>query len=147
MRTYQQSANKDNDSTSLLINQLSAYFQNVQHVVFAFLFGSYASSRAMKESDIDIAVYFEGAYGVEQINKIWRDLEPLTRKNIDLVVLNKAAPLLAFAALRGKAIIIKDYARYLDYMLVATSEAMDFAQCLNDMWTMRQQFRAAGKPT
>ncbi len=41
------------------IKLLKKYFEKKQEVLLAFLFGSFAKGFQMKESDLDIAVYFK----------------------------------------------------------------------------------------
>lgn len=117
----------------------------------AFLFGSWANSRECIDSDIDIAIYFKPEEnGVEwecldfrsdAEDSIWRDLERIIEKEIDLVVLNRASPTIADAALRGIQILIKDNGLYLDFLLRITSEAIDFRQWMEDYWKHKEEMR------
>ncbi len=129
-----------------MLNKLETYFKSLEDVSFAFLFGSYASGKAFKESDVDIAVYFKEGYSFERVKKIWSDLEDLLRKDIDVVILNTAAPLVGYSAIRGKAIVINNYASYLDYMLKISQEAEDFSALLLDMWKLREKIKAERMP-
>lgn len=119
---------------------LAAYFANRGDIAFAFLFGSQASGRATKLSDVDLAVYFypekrrpvqyqeEVFYNNE--DAIWSDLEKLTHKEVELLVLNRVSASIAASAIRGIPLAINDGGLYLDFMEAVTSEAEDFREMI-----------------
>ncbi len=94
---------------------LEKYFSSCMDVRLAFLFGSAARGRLSRSSDVDVAVYFEGEYSSEEMNSLWRDLEGLLDRDVDLLVLNKDNPTLAWSAMRGIPLLIRDYTFYLEY--------------------------------
>lgn len=114
----------------------------------AFLFGSYAKSMPHSESDMDIAVYFrtkgdcleweEFDIEYEGEDEIWLDLEKLLKRNVDLIVLNRARSSIANSAIKGVPIIIKDRGLYLDFMLRVTTEAEDYRETVEDFWRIKQ---------
>jgi predicted nucleotidyltransferase len=53
----------------------------------AFFFGSLSKGKVHKHSDIDIAIYLK-EYDINEVEKMWNDLEDLLKKDIDLIVLN-----------------------------------------------------------
>jgi len=122
--------------------QLKIYFQSAEAVLFAFLFGSHATGKVYKESDVDVAVYLQEGYSLSTVKKIWSDIEDIVKKDVDLIVLNTASPLIAQAALRGKPIVIKEQALYLNYLLQTTGEAEDFALFLQDLWQWKKNIKA-----
>ncbi|GAI91745.1 unnamed protein product, partial [marine sediment metagenome] len=103
------------------------------------------------ESDIDIAVYFKPENNIlewestdsqyESEREIWLDIERIVEKDVDLLVLNRAAATVADSALRGYPIIIKDRNLYMDFLLRITSEAIDFRQWIDGYWTFKEQRR------
>ncbi|HLC16602.1 MAG TPA: nucleotidyltransferase domain-containing protein [Thermodesulfovibrionia bacterium] len=121
---------------SLDIDALKQYFKIRGDAAFAFLFGSYAKGTATEISDVDIAVYFYPAnrhpieYEEEVFydgeDTIWDDLEKFLKQEVELVVLNRAYPVIAASAIRGIPLAINDWGLYLDFMAVVTSEAEDF---------------------
>lgn len=126
-----------------IAEDLKKYFSGRNDIAFAFLYGSQAKGRANQLSDVDVAVYFyprerrpieceqEVFYDAE--NEIWGDLEKLLKKEVELLVLNRAPATVAASALRGLAIVINDWDIYLDFMLVATDIAEDFTELvIND---------------
>lgn len=86
-------AQKNGESADYLGGkELKEYFEKQEKVVMAFVFGSFAKGRAMRESDIDIAVYFKPkgrAIELEEErnypgeNKIWEDVERILGREID----------------------------------------------------------------
>ena len=119
------------DNKMLVI--LKDYFNQREDVAFAFLFGSAVSGKVRDEGDIDIAVYFwperdieweEFNKKYEGENKIGLDLERLFKKEVDLVVLNRAKAILADEVLRrGEPIVIKNRGMFMDFLCIVSDEA------------------------
>jgi len=124
-----------------MVEKLKEYFGSREDICFAFLFGSHVLGKTFQESDVDIAIYFKEGYSFEPTKKIWGELEEILGKDVDLVVLNTAPPLIGYTAIRGKAIATNDYRMYLDYMLSVSQEAEDFREFVVDMWRLRERFR------
>ena len=116
-----------------LLNLLKDYFNEKEGVAFAFLFGSAAKGGVRREGDIDIAVYFRPEKDIEwenfnktykEENKIGLDLERLLKKEVDLIVLNRARAILADEIIRkGKPILIKDRGMFMDFLCIVSDEA------------------------
>ncbi|WHE06289.1 nucleotidyltransferase domain-containing protein [Thermoanaerobacterium thermosaccharolyticum] len=119
---------------------LKEFFKDREDIIMAFLFGSVAKGKSMKESDIDIAVYFKN-YDEKLVFKLWNDLEDLLKKDVDLVVLNIANATIAWEALRGEKIVVNDENFYLNYMLNVSMEAEDFREVVLDIYKRRQERR------
>ena len=121
-----------------IIKVLKRYFDDKDDVILAFLFGSVAKAHYGALSDIDIAVYLkEGANEI----KIWCDIERLLGKEIDLLVLNRAIPAVAWNAIRGIPLAIKDRALYLGLVLEVSREAIDLMERNLDMWKLKEEIR------
>jgi predicted nucleotidyltransferase len=115
------------------LERLRNYFEGRNEITFAFLFGSVARGKVHKDGDVDIAIYFwpEEDIEWEAFNKIYReessiarDLEKLLKKEVDLVVLNRARAVLADEILRKrKPILIKDRGIVLDFFCIISDEA------------------------
>jgi len=124
------------------LNSLRAYFKDKQSVEMSFIFGSQIKGTANIESDFDIAVYFKPKTGrleyeenifYEDEPAIWNDLEKILKNKVDLVVLNRVPATLANAVLKnGRVITVKNKFRYLDFMLVVSSLAIDFREFVKD---------------
>ncbi|KAF0134347.1 MAG: putative nucleotidyltransferase [Candidatus Saganbacteria bacterium] len=124
-----------------LESKLSEYFKNNKSIVLAFLFGSAAKGRQIAESDVDIAVWFKNNYTMKDIDKIWLEVEKAIKRNIDLIILNQARPTIAWEAMRGKKLSIKNYGLYIKKMLEVSSEAEDFNNFILDFWKLRRKLR------
>ena len=127
-----------------VLEKLKGYFESKSNVCFASLFGSYATGKTYAESDIDVAVYLKEGYSLESIKKVWRELEGLLERDVDLLILNTAPPLVGYAAMRGKTIVVNDYRMRLDYVLRVSQEAEDFREFFLDLWSLRERIKATG---
>lgn len=133
----------------LLIEELKKYFVLKKEIAFAFLFGSQATGRANKLSDVDIAVYFypkqrypleyEEEIFYESEDEIWADLDKLLNREVELLVLNRVSASIAASAIRGIPLLINDWGLYLDFMETITSEAIDFRNILINDFLERQK--------
>lgn len=115
-------------------------------VRMAFLFGSRARQKARRDSDVDVAVYWEGAPGRREEEALWAALEKAAGTDVDLVRLNDCPPTLAAEALRGIPLLIRDERFYLEYMLEVTREAEDFREFVFDLWRWRKRVKGGGRP-
>ena len=118
------------------IKKLKEYFERCKDIAFAFLFGSQATGKANKLSDIDIAVYFypEKRHPIEYEEEVfykgeeevWSDIERILKKDVEMLVLNRASSSVSASVIRGIPLAINDWGLYLDFMEVVTHEAEDF---------------------
>jgi predicted nucleotidyltransferase len=116
-----------------MLELLKDYFERRKDVAFAYLFGSAARGKVRKEGDIDIAIYFYPDKDIEWEdfgktykgeNSISLGLERLLKKEVDLVVLNRAKAVLADEIVRkGTPIIIKDRGILMDFFCIVSDEA------------------------
>ena len=116
-----------------VLESLKTYFEGRDDIAFAFLFGSAARGRVRREGDVDIAVYFKHEKEVEWEafnrtyegeNRIALDLERLLKKEVDLVVLNRARAVIADEIIRkGKPLILRDRGIFLDFLCIISDEA------------------------
>lgn len=122
-------------------SEIAAYLESHPLVAFAFLFGSHGRDRGRATSDVDVAVHLEPSFTQADVAAIWADLERITGKDVDLVVLNDAPPGLAWAAMGGKLLVNKDRRLCLEEMLRVSREAEDFHTFVMDFWELRRQYR------
>ena len=124
------------------IGQLNSYFETRKDVSFAYLFGSTVSGNTHSESDVDIGVYFtpktsgleyESEVQYPEENKIWSDLEEITGKNTDMVVLNRAPATLFYSVLKtGEKIFSRDENLLSRLYLCVSMAAEDFRYFVSD---------------
>jgi hypothetical protein len=74
---------------------------------------------------------------------MWNELEDMLGLKVDLLVLNETTPSLAWTALKGKRLFIRDQSFYIPYMLDISREAEDFQQFLLDWWRWRMKIRGS----
>lgn len=132
----------------LSFEKIRKYFNNRDDVAFSFLFGSYSRGIATALSDIDIAIYYyseekgfidieEDAYFTSE-NEIWADLENLLKREVELIILNRAPATIGFSAIRGIPVVIKDWSLYLSFLEVVAFEAEDFRNLLVEDFVERK---------
>lgn len=122
------------------LRKLKDYFKSRKDIAFAFLFGSQARGTANKLSDVDIAVYFypkkrhhieyEEEVFYEGEDEIWADLERILKREVELIVMNRASASISSSAIRGIPLAINDWRLYLKFMEIVISEAIDYREML-----------------
>ncbi len=90
---------------------IASYFIERRGVTAVYLFGSLAAGQATPESDVDIGVLYqrgqEPDFMVEMNDKI--ELASLLKRDVDLVNLNRASPVLRMQVLKkGKLVLNRD---------------------------------------
>jgi len=112
-------------------------------MIWELSWGSFAKGQHLPDSDVDIAVYFNPAgraleweedtlYPEE--DRIWRELENLLDREVDLLVLNRAASPMASKVLKyGLPILIKDRFFYWRFFLTVNSASADFKEFIQDI--------------
>jgi predicted nucleotidyltransferase len=97
------------ESNAALLDMLGKFFAGRQEVLFAWLFGSYASGRNNGYSDIDIAIYIKDQILLDDSDwylGLKLGIMDLTHKEVDLIVLNSAKPLVKHAANMKKIVLL-----------------------------------------
>ena len=133
-----------------IIQKLKEYFKKHDDVAMAFLFGSKAGNRSHAGSDWDIAVYFkpeksaveyeEDGREYPEEDRVWGDLiDILKTDNVDLVVLNRAPISIANSAIKGNPLVIKDYRLWLEFMLIASREAENYKEFVDDYYEISRR--------
>ncbi len=121
------------ESKIKILKILKDYFEGRKDIAFAFLFGSAARGKVRRDGDVDIAVYFWPEKDIEWEafkkkykgeSSIGLHLERILKKEVDLVVLNRARAILADEIIRkGKPIIIKNRGILMDFFCIVSDEA------------------------
>jgi len=124
------------------IKLLNEYFKNKEEVLMAFLFGSCASRKETKDSDIDIAVYlkpternieWEQKKEYPEENIIWDEVEKITGRDTDLIILNRVSPILVYDILKnGIPLVIKDKDLLWKLHEIVERETEDFTEFMED---------------
>lgn len=106
-------------------NTILSYFDSHQHIVSITLFGSYAKNTATETSDVDIAILWKRSHIPPILTLMeWKeDLSSLLQKEVDLVCLNTASPIIGMQAYKdGKALMIKNPREYATYQMILFSD-------------------------
>jgi uncharacterized protein len=111
--------------------ELIAFLKTQPDIVAAYLFGSLAQGRATPRSDIDVAVLLKqipkqlGGATDRQL-KLMDDFRRFADREVDVVILNTAPPVLIDQALRyGRRLYESDRAERVDFEVRAGQEYAD----------------------
>jgi hypothetical protein len=113
-----------------LIPEAEKYLQKRKDVLFAYLFGSFASEKSTPMSDIDIAVYTTEKKLYDKRLQILGDLALIFKTDeIDLVLLNTASPALRMKILQNKKILADNapFSRHI-YESITMRSYFDFSK-------------------
>ncbi|RKD32260.1 type VII toxin-antitoxin system MntA family adenylyltransferase antitoxin [Thermohalobacter berrensis] len=77
-----------------ILEEIKKVLLSKENIVFAYVFGSYARNTMTENSDIDIAIYQKDKeISTDDYLSLKVELEDKTKKEVDLVILNEADPL------------------------------------------------------
>lgn len=82
-----------------LFENLKKFFENLDFIDFALVFGSYAKEKVLPISDLDVAIHTSKELEFLEIGNLISEMEKITKKEVDLVILNgiyQKNPLLAY---------------------------------------------------
>ena len=91
----------------IIVRRLKSFFKERHDVSLVFLFGSFASKQTTVYSDIDVGILFNKVPDFYEINDMKEDLTVLLKKEVDLVVLNAASPVLRMQVLKKGVLIFQ----------------------------------------
>jgi predicted nucleotidyltransferase len=138
------------DTASHLIEQLREELERCPEVLEAYLFGSVARGDAQPHSDVDVAVFVEPSaldrpgFGYDAELGV-RLQQALARSDVDVVVLNRAGPVLYHRVLRdGTRILSRDLAVTTTREGYALSRYCDFLPTLRKIEAIHRQRIASG---
>ena len=97
------------EEKNYILNTLNDYFKDKHEILFAYLFGSYAKGCENSLSDIDVAVYYSRddiSKDIDMYLNMRMELMELLKKDVDLVVLNTANPLLKSRIINNRVRIL-----------------------------------------
>ncbi|MEW5758196.1 MAG: nucleotidyltransferase domain-containing protein [Candidatus Omnitrophota bacterium] len=111
--------------------KLNGYFSAQRKIKFAYLFGSAASNKTNKFSDIDIAVFLNENISIQEYSdrklSIMNDLSKIFDKNIDIVILNNANSFLKYQVLKNGVEVYESYkGANRNFKVYAVLEYFDF---------------------
>ncbi len=87
--------------TTMIERTLRAFFNNESDIRLAFLIGSFARGTARKDSDVDVAILSSRYIDVRKVPELKERLSFLLKKDVDLVVLDAAGPVMKMQVLKS----------------------------------------------
>jgi len=93
--------------------------------LLVFLFGSFARGFGTDESDVDVAIMFEKVPDFYELSDLQEELSGHVGKEVDIVILNTASPVLKMRILRYGLMIKKDQRTYNDFYVNTLNEYDD----------------------
>lgn len=98
-----------------------------ESIVFAFLFGSAAEGRLNPESDVDIGVYLKTVRpSFQERLKVQEQFQRALERDVDVIVLNDADPIIVMQVLEGDLIWNSNPAQLSLFRAHKVSEYIDF---------------------
>ncbi len=88
-----------------LVEKARLFFKNREDVTLVFFFGSFVSGKMTAISDIDVGILFHSTPDIYKVNTIKDDLTALLKKDVDILVINDASPVIKMQVLK-KGILI-----------------------------------------
>lgn len=102
-----------------LFENLKKFFENLDFIDFALVFGSYAKEKVLPISDLDIAIHTSKELEFLEIGNLISEMEKITKKEVDLVILNgiyQKNPLLAYNIIsEGILIFCKNKEKWINF--------------------------------
>jgi predicted nucleotidyltransferase len=113
-----------------LINKLKGYFKDKSEVIAVYLFGSQATDKTRRASDVDIGVLLDTNDRVAEIDKrnlYMVDLANILKKEIHPVILNSAGEeLMRQIFTKGRCILVTDQKKLSLFKMTMFARIADF---------------------
>jgi len=96
-----------------IFRKIKDFLEKDPNIVFALVFGSAATGKLRKDSDIDVAIYVKNPVSGYELLSLMQKLSDLIKREVEIVVLNEASPLLRHQVMKNrKELFIKDFLVY-----------------------------------
>jgi uncharacterized protein len=98
-------------------------------ISLAFLFGSFAGNHQRPTSDVDVGILFDLAPNLTTIQDLNDEISSALKREVDLVILNQASPILKMQVLkRGKLIIKRNKREFNRFYVQVVNQYDDLKQ-------------------
>jgi uncharacterized protein len=104
---------------------LKSFFEEKPQILLAFLFGSSAGDHPPPSSDVDIGILYRAVPNLHKVHDLAETLSSLLQKEIDLVVLNDASPILKMQVLKKGVLLFSRDPKRFDQFYVETVNQYD----------------------
>lgn len=88
-----------------IVKKCKNILMRYEDIIFVYIFGSYVQGKMRTDSDIDIAIYLEKKMDIETYIEIKMHLSEACKREIDLIVLNDATPLLKYQIYKNNMLL------------------------------------------
>jgi len=105
--------------------RLRSFFAEEGNIRLAFLMGSFAKGTARPDSDVDVAVLFGRPFGPEDVLELKGRLEKLLERDVDIVVLDRAGPVIRMQALKTGILLASEKGAYEEFFTATVNEYDD----------------------
>ncbi len=121
-----------------LLEQVCA---NTPNIMVAWLFGSALRGQMHSGSDVDIAILFKVYPSLDERFTLMANLATVVKfAEIDLLVLNRANPLVSFASVSGHCFFCRDHSYRAAYVSLVAREYEDEMGMLELAMAQRQNY-------
>jgi len=105
---------------------LTPVLRRKKRIAAAYLFGSTATGRDRRDSDLDLAIVVKKTISGRERLKLEADLSSRLRRDVDLVVFGQAGPLLQHQILKyGRLVCENDQTERIRQEVLARAEYLD----------------------
>lgn len=114
--------------TETELHKIKNYLSGDPAILVSFLYGSQVTCHIKSNSDVDIALLYVRDHlpNTERRFQLVDDLISITKREVDLLILNDASPVISMQVLRkGKIILERDHQTYLNFFVKTVSKYDD----------------------
>ena len=112
---------------SLFLKHLPQLEAALKGAEFALLFGSAASGRLRRDSDVDLAVRYPSPLDATSWLRLTGELSEILRRPVDLLDLHRAGPIVAMQVLRtGVPLLVNHRQAFEQFLMYTPSLYFDF---------------------
>ncbi len=123
-----------NVNISKITGTLETFFSSCDDIVFVFLFGSFVKGNVTPFSDLDLAVFFSNDYDFYRLSDLKDKLSGILNIAVDIVVLNRASPIIKMQALKkGILLINKNPRLYHEFFVRTINEYDDLKRTIKEI--------------
>ena len=110
---------------SRVAKSLKDIFSDRSRILLGFLFGSSARNCLRPSSDVDIGIFFRTVPEIDSIDALREELSSVLRREVDLVVLNHASPILKMQILKNGTLFYAIDKKYFHQFFAQTVNEYD----------------------
>lgn len=127
-----------NQNRTIDFEKIEDIFQKIPSVTAAWIFGSAKDGCAAEGSDLDVGILFSQDPSVNELLDLQGDIQAATgTEDIDMVVLNKANPILAFEVISGTPVFCRDVEKRAGFASLTACEYEDSMCMISDALAQR----------